>query len=135
MWAMIIKFGQAVADYDIRVPSMLDKPNEWRFHMGVVMQADFDAKLTEAGNKLVVVDFYATWCGPCKMIAPYLEKLSGEHKDVVFLKVDVDENEDLASEYQVQCMPTFIFIKNRDKVGVFSGASEEKLLEQIISLK
>jgi len=58
------------------------------------VQADLDSKLDGASGKLVVIDFFATWCGPCKMIAPVLETLSNDLKDeVIFLKVDVDENE------------------------------------------
>lgn len=58
------------------------------------MQSDFNSQLASAGAKLVVVDFYATWCGPCKMIAPKIESMSQELMDsVVFLKVDVDKNE------------------------------------------
>jgi thioredoxin 1 len=99
-------------------------------------KADFNAKLTEAGNKLVVVDFYATWCGPCKMIAPKIiemaEKLKGQ---VFFLKVDVDENEEIASDYAVSAMPTFVFIKNKVKVDEFAGANEGKLKELVAKLK
>jgi len=94
-------------------------------------KADFDAKLQEAGNKLVVVDFFATWCGPCKMIAPKLQKMSEEMKEVVFLKVDVDENEEIATEYKVSAMPTFVFIKNKSKIDEFAGANEAKLKELI----
>jgi len=95
-------------------------------------KADFSAQLESAGGKLVVVDFFATWCGPCKMIAPIMEKLAGELKDqVVFLKVDVDECEDVAADSKVTVMPTFIFFKNKSKVEEFSGANETKLKELI----
>jgi len=81
------------------------------------MQDHFEAQLKEAGDNLVIVDFYATWCGPCKMISPELEKMaSSEFTDVMFLKVDVDENEDIAAEYNVTAMPTFIFFKNGNQV-------------------
>ncbi|KAK3854601.1 hypothetical protein Pcinc_038937 [Petrolisthes cinctipes] len=92
---------------------------------------DFTAQLTEAGGKLVIVDFYATWCGPCKIIAPKLEAMSKVKTNVVFLKVDVDENEEVAQEYQITCMPTFLFFKNGKKVDSFSGASEDKIKEYI----
>ncbi len=84
-------------------------------------QTDFDTQLKDAGNKLIVVDFYATWCGPCKMISPKLEEMAQQFSDVIFLKVDVDENEEVASEYGISCMPTFIFIKNGEKVILLSS--------------
>ena len=68
-----------------------------------VKQDDFNRQLEAAGPKLVVVDFYATWCGPCKNIAPKIEKMSQEFKDnVVFLKVNVDKNEVSIKPFWVQ---------------------------------
>ena len=58
----------------------------------IATKEEFDAALKEAGSKLVVVDFTASWCGPCQQIAPVFKGLAQEFKDVVFLKVDVDEN-------------------------------------------
>jgi len=101
----------------------------------VLNKDDFDAKLKEAGSNLVVVDFYATWCGPCKMISPKLEEMAKQMTDVTFLKVDVDECEDIASQYGISCMPTFMFFKNGEKVKEFSGANEEKVKEFINALK
>jgi len=97
----------------------------------VASSDDMKAKLAEAGDKLVVVDFFATWCGPCKMIAPQLEEHSKEKTDIVFLKVDVDDNEDIAAEYDIASMPTFVFIKNGAVLGSFSGASLDKLKSSI----
>ncbi|XP_063600837.1 thioredoxin-2-like [Penaeus indicus] len=94
-------------------------------------QEDFTKQLNEAGNKLVVIDFYATWCGPCKMIAPKLEELSQSMSDVVFLKVDVDECEDIAQDNQIACMPTFLYMKNGQKLDSLSGANYDKLVELI----
>lgn len=99
-------------------------------------QADLSAQLEAAGNKLVVIDFYATWCGPCKMIAPAIERMEKEMKDsVVFLKVDVDETDDIAAEYKIEAMPTFIFIKNKEVKEKFSGASEAKITDLIKQFK
>ena len=67
-------------------------------------------------GKLIVIDFFATWCGPCKMIAPKLEQMDKDMDNVVFLKVDVDEAEDVAQEYNISAMPTFVFLKNGQKV-------------------
>ena len=63
-----------------------------------------------------MIDFFATWCGPCKMIAPKLEQMDKDMDNVVFLKVDVDEAEDVAQEYNISAMPTFVFLKNGQKV-------------------
>jgi thioredoxin 1 len=81
---------------------------------------DLRTQLKNAGDKLVVIDFHATWCGPCKVIAPKVEEMSKAMDNVVFLKVDVDENEEAAKEYNVSAMPTFIFIKNNKKVSFFN---------------
>jgi len=78
-----------------------------------------------------LLTFFATWCGPCRLIAPILEQISEQNKNVVVLKVDVDENEELTADYGVSSMPTFIFIKRGEKVDSFSGASEAKLRETI----
>lgn len=92
---------------------------------------EFDQELKNAGNKVVVVDFFATWCGPCKMISPKLEKMSEEMADVVFLKVDVDDNSEVAEEQEISAMPTFILFRNCKRVDQFVGANEVKLCEKI----
>ncbi|CAG5085406.1 Similar to Trx-2: Thioredoxin-2 (Drosophila yakuba), partial [Cotesia congregata] len=88
---------------------------------------DLKKRLADAGSKLVVIDFHATWCGPCKMIGPKVEELAGEHTEVVFVKVDVDECEDIATEYNVNSMPTFKFIKDGKVVDTLVGANVDKL--------
>nr|CAH0112858.1 unnamed protein product [Daphnia galeata] len=98
-------------------------------------EEDFNEQLKNAGGKLVLVDFYATWCGPCKMIAPKIEAMSKEFTDVVFLKVDVDECEDVASDYNISCMPTFLYLKNGTKVAEFSGANEAELRKLVAQHK
>lgn len=90
--------------------------------------ADFDSRLEAAGDKLVVVDFFATWCGPCKVIAPKLDEFQNRFSEkIVIIKVDVDECEDLAAKYNISSMPTFLFIKNKEVVDQFAGANPEKL--------
>lgn len=89
--------------------------------------ADLESQLEAAGEKLVVIDFFAVWCGPCKVIAPKLAELQTQYSDIIVLKVDVDECEDLAMKYDVSSMPTFLFLKNKQVVDSFSGANAEKL--------
>ncbi|KAG5845569.1 thioredoxin-like [Anguilla rostrata] len=97
----------------------------------------FDQALKDAGDKLVVVDFTATWCGPCQSIAPQFKKFSEdpENKNVVFLKVDVDDAQDVATFCDIKCMPTFHFYKNGKKIDEFSGCNPTKLEEKLNALK
>ncbi|XP_072904683.1 thioredoxin-like [Hemitrygon akajei] len=83
-------------------------------------QAEFTAKLQEAGDKIVIVDFSATWCGPCKKIEPDFAALSEEFTDMIFCSVDVDEVEDLAQSKGVTALPTFIIFMH--------GAEEKKII-------
>ncbi|XP_069692817.1 thioredoxin-2 isoform X2 [Periplaneta americana] len=96
---------------------------------------EFGTKLSEADSALIVVDFFAQWCGPCKLIAPKIEELATEYPDVIFLKVDVDECEDIAAEYEITAMPTFVFIKNKKKVDAFSGANADMVKQYITKYK
>lgn len=97
--------------------------------------AELKSILESAGSKLVVIDFFATWCGPCKVIAPRVEELSKEMDDVVFLSVDVDESDDIVNEYNISTMPTFVFIREGKVLESFSGASYDKLKSTILKHK
>lgn len=96
----------------------------------ITTEAEWSAEKGVAG-KLVVVDFFAQWCGPCKKIAPYVEELSREFAGVSFLKVDVDELPDVASAEGISAMPTFRFYKDGKKIGEVVGASQQKLKELV----
>jgi thioredoxin 1 len=95
-------------------------------------KADFD-QAVNAGDDLVVVDFFATWCGPCKMLAPAVERAAGQHPEVHFYKVDIDEEPDLANRFQIMSVPTLLFIKRGQviskTVGVISSQELEKEIE------
>lgn len=94
----------------------------------------FQVELANAGGKLVVVDFMASWCAPCHRIAPVFEELSQRYPHVVFLKVDVDQCQETAASQEVTSMPTFIFYRNKTKVGQVKGADADGLEAKIKEL-
>ncbi|EYB84104.1 hypothetical protein Y032_0323g2506 [Ancylostoma ceylanicum] len=92
---------------------------------------EFDAVLNENPDSLVVIDFYATWCGPCKIMGPKFIKLSNEFTSVVFVKVDVDESEDIVSRFDIKVMPTFIFMRKGAQIDMVEGSVEDDLRKKI----
>lgn len=88
---------------------------------------DFKALVGRDG--LVLVDFFATWCGPCKMLMPVLENVSAEKNDTLFVKVDIDNYRDLAIESEVRAVPTLVLFKDGKEVDRTTGYQpKEKLL-------
>lgn len=94
-------------------------------------EGHFQAELSAAGANLVVVDFTATWCGPCRNIAPLFEQLPAKYPKAVFLKVDVDKCSETASSQGVSAMPTFIFYRARTKIDRMQGADINALEAKI----
>ena len=92
---------------------------------------DFESKVLKS-DKLVVVDFWADWCGPCRSIAPYYEQLSEQYEGkLVFAKVDTDANPSTPSRLRIQGIPTFIIFKNGSEVGRVVGADRIRLKREI----
>ncbi len=89
----------------------------------------FNEKVRTA-NETVLVDFFATWCGPCKMIAPSVERLAAEYAGKLSVyKLDVDEEPEVAAEYKVMSIPTLIYYRNGEEVGRVRGAQSYEELK------
>ena len=83
-------------------------------------------------DKLIIVDFYATWCMPCQMLTPILVEIDKENEDVEIFKVNVDENQETAIRYDIVSVPTLIFFKDGKEVERQIGLVEKEKLEKII---
>ena len=90
-------------------------------------KSNFDKEIKS--DKLVVVDFWASWCGPCKAMSPILEDLSKEMKNVVFAKVNVDENTDLPSKLGIMSIPTFVVFKDGKEVERIIGSNSKVVMK------
>lgn len=95
-----------------------------------ISEKDFEKEVFKS-EKPVIVDFFATWCGPCKMLAPVLSELSDEHPELKIVKIDVDEDPALAQAFGVTSIPTLVAVKGGEVVATSVGYAEK---EKILSL-
>ncbi len=100
--------------------------------MADIIKVDISSFENEVLNHLgiVLVDFWAEWCGPCKMQLPILEKISDEIPNVKICKINVDENTDLAVKFGIRSIPTMMVFKNGEKVEQFVGLKNKKELSE-----
>ena len=105
------------ADFKLKVMDYEAHPQEWVF----------------AGHRPAVIDFYATWCRPCKMMSPIVEQLAKQYAgNVDFYKVDIDQEPKLASVFGIQSIPTFLFIPMKGKPTAQMGMMEKEEMEKVI---
>lgn len=91
---------------------------------------EFDIEIKEG---IVFVDFFATWCGPCKMLSPIVDEVSNEITDVKFLKVDVDDNSEIAAKYNIMSIPTLIIFKDGEVKDKHTGLLSKSDLVDFIN--
>ncbi len=99
----------------------------------VISTAEFENAVLKA-DKPVLVDFFATWCGPCKMMAPVLDELSQTYDTFNIVKVDIDESMELAEQYSIMSVPTFMVFKNGTSVGKAVGRQSKTDLLKLLAL-
>ena len=97
-----------------------------------ITKAVFEQKI-QNDEKVVIIDFYADWCGPCKMLAPILDEVSEENKDVEIYKVNVDEESDLARQFGVASIPTVVSFKSgKEHKRVIGVRDKDSLIEELV---
>ena len=98
--------------------------------MKVINENEF---INEVKDGLVLIDFYAEWCGPCKMLSSVLEQINRENNDIKVVKVNVDDSINIASYYQVQSIPTLVLLKDGEFIHRMIGFNPKKKIEEFIS--
>ena len=97
--------------------------------MKVIKESEF---INEINEGLVLVDFYADWCGPCKMLSPILEEINDEDENVKIIKVNIDDSRFLAKYYQIQSIPTLILLRNGQFLNKMIGFRPNKIIKELI---
>lgn len=94
---------------------------------------DQNIEETISKNNMVVIDFWAPWCGPCTRFAPIIEAAAGKHKDVIFAKVNTDEQQEIAASFEIKSIPTLAIFKEQTLIYHEAGALPEEGLEDILA--
>ena len=83
-------------------------------------------------SKPVLLDFYADWCGPCRMVSPIIEEIAAERRDIIVGKVNVDENPELAGEFKIYSIPTLVVLKDGEVINKASGARPKARILELL---
>ena len=95
------------------------------------LKGSFDTEVLKS-DKTVLVDFNATWCGPCRMLSPIIDEIAEERKDIKVVSIDVDENQDLAANYGIMSIPCLVMFKNGKEVRREVGFRTKEELEEML---
>ena len=101
---------------------------------GNVLELNDETFNTETSSGVTIIDFWAEWCGPCKMMAPVFQKVAEEYAGKVkFAKMDVDQNQDVPTKFMVRSIPTFIIMKDGQKIATKIGGMSEADLKSFVN--
>ena len=90
---------------------------------------NFDEEVLNS-DKTVLIDFYADWCGPCKMFAPIIDEVANENQNIKVVKINIDDNQDIAAKYQIMSIPTLVIVRNGNEVARSVGViDKDKIIE------
>ncbi|MEL6711686.1 MAG: thioredoxin family protein [Pseudomonadota bacterium] len=98
----------------------------------IILKTADELKAILEDNTYVILDFYATWCGPCKMLEPLLDAIVAKFVDIKVVKIDIEKCLDIASQYKVQVVPTLVFVKDNAIVKNHVGSITNEMLEEMI---
>lgn len=101
--------------------------------MQTITENEFDNLVLGSNTGKVIVDFYAPWCGPCKALAPTLEEYEEENQDVKTYKINIDENESLVIKYQIELVPTLIFLQDGIELEKISGIISKDQIDNVFN--
>ena len=136
MTACVSKVKKPVKKENVATVAATGRPTEMTKAMFVEKIADMDAAQTEfkyKGDKPAIIDFYATWCGPCKMVAPIMAEIAKEKAGKIDVyKVDIDKEKELADAFGIQSIPTVLFIPMKGKPIMTQGAMPKSEFEKVI---
>lgn len=121
---LTIVYNYIINSY-IKKQTNQNEKEEKKMSVTEIMTKDFEQEVINS-EKTVLVDFYATWCGPCKMMSPIMENIAEENNNVKVVKVDIDKNQDLAMQYNVMSIPTMIIFKNGETTKTFVGVTDKQ---------
>ena len=131
IFIILLMFCNKLLDNEPAVINNENKKEESSMEILSVSKENFESEVLKSENP-VLIDFYADWCGPCKMVSPIVEQLAKEHEDVKVVKINIDDNQELAVNFGVTAIPTLIVVKNGEEVTRTVGVASKSEIEAMI---
>ena len=100
--------------------------------MSVLKVTKDNFETVKASDKTVLIDFYADWCGPCRMVSPIIDEIAEERDDILVCKINVDDEPELASQFEVFSIPTLVVMKNSEVANVSTGARPKNAILSLL---